>query len=127
MAIQIAQLPISDMMDIVNLGHFANKYMIAPWVEWSQTAILRFFRDTLNRTRVSKVEALKSALIVARDTHHDILWHAIPEAWQARLEVKSRQWDGVRCTVLRGGDRRGIEDDVEVFRRGQYWENERRA
>jgi hypothetical protein len=113
------------MMDIVNLGHFANKYMIAPWVEWPQTAIFRFCRGTLNRTRVVKVEALKSALILARDTHHDILWHAIPEAWKARLETNMLQFSGALDGAQEAGHRAFLVDlyYLAVTRKGSPHDN----
>ncbi|KAJ7642041.1 hypothetical protein FB45DRAFT_901656 [Roridomyces roridus] len=92
LANQFDRIPVEDILTVLDLAHFAQKYMMASWVEYAVAAIQYFCRqpNAASNTGLS-LEVLRSTLTLAATSPQAAeLWTDIPHVWKLRLKTHPR-------------------------------------
>ncbi|KAJ7174915.1 hypothetical protein C8R46DRAFT_1082034 [Mycena filopes] len=80
-------IPTADLMDVVRVGHFANKYFATSWLEWSVSVIRTFCVPGSPHLQAISSDVLGSALHLAHLTHDADLLAMICGIWKQQLEM----------------------------------------
>ncbi|KAJ7613101.1 hypothetical protein FB45DRAFT_1009103 [Roridomyces roridus] len=82
---QVDHIPNAAAEAVLDLGHFASKYMMTSWLEWSVSVIKYLCKSPLNPGL--SVDVLRPALLLAKNAPKaSELWDTIPDLWKLRLQ-----------------------------------------